>query len=244
MRDLSALALCVLVAVTAAGCVEPFGDGGAIRGSGDLVTIEEDHDGFVAVEIGDTFHVEIARGATYSVSITTDDNVADHVRVSVDDDRLRIRMDDDHSYRDATLEATITMPAIERLAVSGVSTAALSGFRSDDDLELEISGASTLTGDVTSGDLTCEVSGASRLTLDGGGAALDLRASGASTVSLGDFPAWDADVDLSGASSAEINASGTISATLSGASRLEYRGGAVLADVNTSGASTVRSLDD
>ena len=214
-----------------------------MRGSGHVITIDETRDGFSAVEIGHAFVAEISRGDTYGVSITVDDNVADHVRVSRSNDTLRIRLEDDHYYRDVTLEATITLPAIDRLALSGATSATVSGFHSDDDFKAELSGASSAFGSMTTGDLTCELSGASKLTLEGDGGAAEIHASGASSADLGRFHATDVDVDLSGASSAEVNASGEISATLSGASRLEYRGAATLADVSVNGGSTLRRRD-
>ncbi|MBT5534193.1 hypothetical protein HOK31_14095 [Candidatus Poribacteria bacterium] len=102
---------------------------------------------------------------------------------------------------------------------------------------------STASGEISTGDIECELSGASRLTLDGSGGALKVDATGASSRELVDFATLDADIDLRGASSAEINAAGEISATLSGASRLEYRGGGTLTDISVDEASTRRSSD-
>ena len=214
MRTMWNLVLYVAIAAIVSGCAEPFGSGDTVRGSQHIITIDETRDNFAAIDIGAAFVAQVTRADAYSVAITVDDNVADYVRVSRDGGALRIRLADGHYYRDVTLEAS---------------------FRSDEDFAVELSGASSVEGDVSTGDIACELSGASNLTLEGAGASLDLRASGASSADLERFAAIDADVDLSGASSAEISASGTINATLSGASQLEYRGGAKLADVSVSG---------
>ncbi len=235
MRTMWNLVLYVAIAAIVSGCAEPFGSGDTVRGSQHIITIDETRDNFAAIDIGAAFVAQVTRADAYSVAITVDDNVADYVRVSRDGGALRIRLADGHYYRDVTLEARIALPALERLSLSGAASATLSGFRSDEDFAVELSGASSVEGDVSTGDIACELSGASNLTLEGAGASLDLRASGASSADLERFAAIDADVDLSGASSAEISASGTINATLSGASQLEYRGGAKLADVSVSG---------
>jgi ribosomal protein L31 len=49
----------------------------------------------------------------------------------------------------------------------------------------------------------------------------------------------DAHAEISGASNATVNASGTLSAEVSGASHLYYTGSPTLGDIETSGASSV-----
>jgi hypothetical protein len=236
-------ALVLPLVIAAMGCVETLDDGDAIRGSGQMVTVQEGREDFDEIEIGSAFRATITRRAAYAVSIRVDDNVLDHVRVSSSGGTLSISLDNDHFYRDVALEATIALPAIRRLAMSGASRASLVGFHSDDDIEFELSGASSATGDLSAGDVDCELSGASRATLTGTGADLSLHGSGASTLDLGGLATRDADIDLSGASSAIVWASGTIDATLSGASLLEYVGSPTLGDISVSSGSTVRNAD-
>jgi hypothetical protein len=87
------------------------------------------------------------------------------------------------------------------------------------------------------------LSGASRISLEGSGADLDVNASGASVVELGNFLCNDADIDLSGASRATVNASDTLSVTLSGASTLYYYGTPTLGSLTVSGGSTIHKVD-
>jgi len=51
--------------------------------------------------------------------------------------------------------------------------------------------------------------------------------------------AFDAEINLSGASDATINASGRLDGDLSGASKLSYVGNPTLGSINTSGGSTI-----
>ena len=75
--------------------------------------------------------------------------------------------------------------------------------------------------------------------LDGSADDVDVQASGASKVELSDFPVVDADINLSGASSTTINASGRLDGNLSGASRLTYIGHPTLGSINASGGSSI-----
>jgi autotransporter translocation and assembly factor TamB len=81
-------------------------------------------------------------------------------------------------------------------------------------LDANISGASRLNGSLSArGDADMEVSGASVVELDGQAEDLEVNGSGASQIKLGDFPVRNADIRLSGATTAVIDASGTISAS-------------------------------
>ena len=139
-----------------------------------------------------------------------------------------------------TLQARITLPELTGLKLSGASRGTISGFKSAKELALEVSGASSLKGDIEAGDATLNVSGASNVTLKGAARNVDLEVSGASKADLADFAVADARVNLSGASKATVNAEGKLDVTASGASALSYLGHPTLGNVNTSGASTIR----
>ena len=107
-------------------------------------------------------------------------------------------------------------------------------------LDVEISGASAVKGALDAdGNAVMNLSGASTVELAGSAQDLDVEASGASQVRLGGFTVRNARVNLSGASQGTVNAGGTLSGTLSGASHLGYRGNPTLGDINTSGGSSV-----
>lgn len=228
----------VLVFVLVSGCV---GVPAAIRGSGRAVTEEYDFDGFTRVTVGSAFQVEITQSENYSVSVTVDDNLKEYLEVTTSGDTLRIRLLPRVrlSFQNPTLKAQITMPTLEGLDLSGATRATVSGFDSEGSLDVEVSGASTLTGDINTGDATFGVSGASTVRLDGQAANLDIEASGASTVDLEDLAAADARAEASGASRIVVNVSGSLDAGASGASSVRYVGEPTSVNSDTSGASSV-----
>jgi hypothetical protein len=160
--------------------------------------------------------------------------------VTKDGDWLRINLEPGFSLRGHnTLRATITLPELTGLNVSGASHATITGFKSANEIVAEVSGASSLKGDLESGNGRFVVSGASSLDLDGKGRDVKLRVTGASKADLSRFSAADVDVDLSGASHVTVNAEGRLDASASGASKLYYVGSPTMGRINTSGASTI-----
>jgi hypothetical protein len=217
----------------------------ALRGSGNIVTEEMEFADFTAVEAANAFVVDITRSDSFNVTLRVDDNILDLLDVSKAGDTLRIRLKPRASLTNATLEASVTMPELDSLKLSGASKVRLSGFVSTDRIDVEASGASTLDGDLEAGSVDLEVSGASRVALEGSAGELSISGSGASTLDLGDFVIDKAEVDLSGASEATVNVGERIDPVdVSGASRLRYVGDPALGDVTTSGGGTVDKVGD
>jgi len=218
----------------------------AVRGSGSVVTEEMAFADFTAVEAANAFAVDITQSDSFSVTIRVDDNILDLLDVSKDGDTLRIRLERGVSLRgDVTLEATITMPELDGLQLSGASDASVSGFRSSGQIDVRLSGASRLDGDLEAGSVKIDASGASRVVVKGSATEMNIGASGASNLNLDDFVVDTAEVTLSGASEATVNVQDRIDRVdVSGASRLRYRGDPSLADVHTSGASSVDKIGD
>ncbi|HEX5641821.1 MAG TPA: head GIN domain-containing protein [Thermoleophilia bacterium] len=255
------LAALLALALVAAGCDMPSTGGlGQVSGSGTPVTKTYDFTGFTRVTADGGFTVTVTRGAQYAVSVTVDDNlVEEHLKVELDGETLRIGLEPLWAYRDLTLEARVTMPGLTGLEASGASTVSATGFTSGDPLALTVSGASALTlagagagrvtlevsgagrleGELEAQELAGEISGAGAVELRGSARRLELDASGGSRFELLSLPAVDAELRLSGGSRGAVTVTGTLSADVSGGSRLEYAGSPQLEGVDSSGGSVV-----
>jgi hypothetical protein len=236
-------AIIIIVIVTAAAVTCTVlalrGWPGGLIGSGNLETEVYAFTNFTEVEIGSAFEFEINQSSSYSINVTADDNVLDYVQVSKDGQTLKIRLGIVPRLWNITLRASVTMPQLRGLTASGASRGTVSGFSSTEDLDITVSGASRLTGDIIAGNVDFDISGASTIQLEGSADDMDANVSGASSFNLGDFIVNNADVDFSGASSGTINLDGRLDADLSGASRLWYIGEPTMGNIDTSGASKI-----
>jgi hypothetical protein len=218
------------------------GVGQTVTGSGKLVTLEQPNQGFSRVEFSHAFQADVTQGESYSIVITVDDNLERYLQVSQTGDTLKIGFQPGLlSLRNATMRARLTMPELTGIVGSGATQIRIDGFESSKDLRVEVSGASTLRGEIDSGYLRADVSGASRLELAGRGQDGRINVSGASQANLANFRMQNVDVQASGASRAEVYASGRLDAEASGASTVLYSGDPTLGRTNTSGASTIRA---
>ena len=213
----------VVVVFLLAGCAVPFTT--QLVPSGPLVTKDYDLSDFTAVAAGSAFEVEITRSDAYSVSVTVNENLVESLEVNVSGNTLRISLKPGFGLTGAaTMKAKVTMPELTGLDLSGASRTTLAGFNSDKSLKSEVSGASTLRGDLTSGDASFNVSGASKVNLNGSAQDLNVEASGASTVDLSNFASQNTVVNASGASKVIVAPSGSLDVEASGASTVRYTG--------------------
>jgi len=236
-----AIIIIAIVAAVAVTCTVLILRGwpGVLIGSGNLETKEYAFTNFTEVEIGSAFEFEIKQSSSYSINVTADDNVIHYVQVSKDGQTLTIRLRRVSFLGPVTLRASVTMPQLRGLTASGASHGTVSDFSSTEDLDITVSGASRVTGDITAGNAEFDISGASTIQLEGSANDMVADVSGASRFNLDDFTVNNADVDFSGASSGTINLDGRLDADLSGASTLWYIGEPTMGTIDISGASTL-----
>jgi len=224
-----------------AGCTL-FSEQASITGSGNIVTQEETFTGFDKVDVSPAFKVDISQGDTFGVVIRVDDNLLQYLEVVKQGSTLKIGLKPGRPYTimKATMKAEVTMPELTGLELSGASQGTISGFKSTKALDVDVSGASQLRGDIEAGDARFDVSGASQMTLSGSAEDVVIDASGASQVDLSAFPVADANVEASGASKVTVNPSGRLDADASVVSTVYYLGSPTLGKIDTSGVSSVK----
>ncbi|HLK30185.1 MAG TPA: head GIN domain-containing protein [Puia sp.] len=137
------------------------------------------------------------------------------------------------------LKAYVSFKNIDRLHASGASDVHIQGTISSDKLEVHLSGASDMKGDLKIGDLSMDQSGASDATITGSATNISISVSGASDVKAYDFVTENCTARASGASDIHITVNKELNAHASGASDINYKGTAVIKELHSSGASSV-----
>ena len=202
--------------------------------SGERTTRTYDFADFDGVDVTGQWQVTIERGDAWRVSVEVPAEFADRVRVERNGDVLHLAYAGNYFFggfgrvgreNDGAPQATITMPALETLHLSGASRLSFAGFEGGA-LSVDVSGGVALQGAASRFDT---------LTLD---------LSGAGNVNFADVPVTDANVDISGAASVTLRmAGGRLSGDLSGTANLEYYGTVSVENIDRSGFVNVRRRD-
>jgi hypothetical protein len=242
--------------VSLAGCI----DYNRVVGSKNIETRQFDYSGFKRIEVSYAFKVDVTRSDTYSVSVTMNDNIFNDLDISITGDTLRIGMKSFEHFVSITQHAAISLPELDALVITGACQAVVSGFQSDGNLDLEVTGASSmessdlkatdtsikvigashLSGSLITNSANFNVTGASNIKLTGSASKMQVDVIGASHAALADFIVGDASVMAVGASTAEVEVHGTLDINISGVSTLVYGDNPKLGKVEVSGVSTLR----
>jgi hypothetical protein len=192
-------------------------------GSGHATTEQVNISDFTAISASHGFNVVITQGSTYSVKVTTDDNLQQYVDVHKSGSTLYVGLKSGLGISTSQLKVEITMSNLTNLQLSGGSQATAQNLN-------------------LSGNLGIDFSGGSRATLSGTAVDLTVSGSGGSNINLQDLQVNNARVDLSGGSQAKVNASGRLDVNLSGGSQLQYRGNPTMGSQDISGGSRISPL--
>lgn len=212
-RNLQLAALVAGVAVIGTACQVD------INAGGETVTETFDVTEFTEVEISSAFDVTIEIGDEPSVEIDLNDEVLDRLEVEQDGDRLSIGFDGGLFSISGPLDARIVTTDLTKVSLDGAVDASIRGLDASQ-LDVELSGASQVTGRGSVGVLVID-------------------ADGASQADFADTEVERAEVDVSGASSVDVNGAAEVRGQASGASSVDVSPDADNVNVTTSGASSV-----
>lgn len=227
----------LLVALLMGGCtLMPLE---RIVGSGTIAERTYDLTGFTALAIANSFAVDVTQGDDYSVHVSADDNILEMVIARVEDGTLHLELPGGRLYSATELKASVTMPALASIAMSGASNVTLAGFVSQRGFAASVSGASVLEGEIGADNVRLDITGGSRITLHGEGTSLAASISGGSNVDLQVFPVENASLNLAGGSNANVTVTGRLNVAASGASQVTYGGGGRVGSSTLSGASSI-----
>ncbi len=214
--------------------------GSSLNGSGKIIDQPIKITGFTTVSARGAFPVELYQSDQSSVTVSTDDNLIQRVLVALSGETLLISIQAPATFFPTSLKIVIGMPRIYGLILTEGAKASLSGFKSTYNFNLDMRGASTLSGYLEAGNLDFDISEGSQVNLKGSALDLGLQMDKAGKLDLSDYPLISASVQLQGASEATLDVQSRLTAKLEGASILYYLGNPTLTNTSISGASIMQ----
>jgi hypothetical protein len=195
---------------------------------------------FHAIQVSNAFEVLLVQGTEEGLAVSSNhkDDLP-NIKTVVENGILKIWVDQKGNWfsKNRELKAYISVKNLDEIRASGATNIKIDGTLKTSNLTVHVSGASDLKGNlVVSNKLDIQASGASDLRITGSASDVMINASGASDVKGFDFTATTCQAKASGASDINITVEKELSAEVSGASSVTYKGGAVVKDVKTSGA--------
>lgn len=234
--------IAIVFLLTLCASCQIFG-GKKVKGNGTIISRNESVKAFKSIEVSGGMLVRLKQDAASSLRIETDENLMEYIEVNVDGNTLEVHAKDGYNL-DPSKEITlfISAPEYDKIDLSGATHLNTEGLITEDEIELQASGASEITMQIKCSSFNAGLSGASELKLNGEASKFDVDASGASKIRCMNLQTNETTLDLSGASEAEVAVEKQLNVEASGASNVSYRGNANIKQ-NSSGASNVRKAD-
>lgn len=204
--------------------------------------------GFTKIDVSGAVDLYLSQGTEDAVAVSAGSNeITSRIRTELRGNTLRIYFDAKglnwKSWGNHKLKAYVTFKTMEGIEASGACNVRLTNVLKGKELEVEMSGASDLKGEIKTEFLRVRTSGASRITVSGSSTNLAVDANGASELRASDLLVDIGKVDVSGASVVRLHINKELNAIASGGSAVYYKGEGLIRDINTSGGATVKRRD-
>ncbi|WP_084696204.1 head GIN domain-containing protein [Salisaeta longa] len=196
--------------------------------------------------------IHVRQGDTYAVAIEAPARVLNELAVSVEDGLLVLeakqrgfwdRLFGDGFDDDNAPVATVQMPVINEVAVSGAADVVGDTPIKTETLRLSLSGAGSMTLDVAADRVTSALSGAGDLILQGTATEHTLRLSGAGEVTAHELKTARSTLTVSGAGDCSVYATDRLDVTISGVGEVRYKGTPKISQ-SVSGAGSIEAMDE
>jgi hypothetical protein len=210
--------------------------------------IEDRHlSGFNAVALGGSFDVYITQGSTESVKVEAPDNIIDHIITEVDNGVLKIYNKNDNNFHWGDLFGNhkkiavyVVAKDLNAISVSGSGDIFFKEGIHTNSLRIKVSGSGDMYGKVDVKNLESGISGSGDVKLSGRAENSAVTVSGSGDFEARGLVTSNTIVRVSGSGDASVNASNSISASISGSGDVRYTGGAKSVSSSKSGSGDVQ----
>lgn len=238
----SVISLSLLFSVLLSSCM--FG-GKRVKGDGNIKTEHRNVNPFEEVQVSGAISLFLSQGEFKPVQLESDQNLLQYIELVQQGDRLEIRTRSGFNL-DPTNEIKVylTAPQYRKVDVSGAcNITSATKLVSDNDLEVEMSGASKMVLDVDLPQIKTSLSGSGEINLKGETKKLIIEMSGAAEAHCFELLSEETSVNISGAGSADVYASQKLDVDVSGAGNVKYKGEVKNITQKVSGAGGVEKAD-
>lgn len=215
--------------------------------AGNTITKKYDFGAIRSIDAGSIYQIEVTEGSKKGVTIVCDAEYEEHLDVKYFQGELILAMKPNVKMLNNKegIKVFLQMPTIEDIELSGAATLTATGTFKTRELDIDLSGATSVKGlQISGSELSIECSGASNLTITGNfSSSIDADISGASKLNL-TGNSRDLEIEASGASNVQIKGDHKFTeAGCSGASTINMEGSTGYFKSETSGASSLKAQD-
>lgn len=199
----------------------------SVKGNGEMTTQNRQTPDYDKISVAGSFDVHIVKGKEGDIVLKGEENLLDHIEISVKNNVLVIKVKDKINLRTSwnksiTVEVPVT--EIEGVKLSGSGDISADTVLVARDFSASVSGSGDISLAIEATELQVQVSGSGDIDLSGKTEDLQIKVSGSGDVNAFDLIATDANVTVSGSADVKVNTKGMLQAKVSGSGDIVYKG--------------------
>lgn len=209
-----------------------------------MITQSRSVSNFTRVEVSSAINLYLKQDPAFAVKVETDDNLQPYIIIREENGSLYIHQENNTSL-DASgkIKVYVSAPLFKSMEASGAcNIIGENTLSSNEAIDIDLSGSSDAQLEVKTPKVSAGLSGACTLALKGEAKEFSIEGSGSSNIKCFDLLTEQTNIDVSGASDAEVFASVKLDVQASGASDVKYKGNAAVSQ-DISGAGSVKKVD-
>jgi hypothetical protein len=210
-----------------------------VYGNGHVVTKERDARSFNGLKVSSGVDVILKQGDTEKITVEADENLHEYIMTEVRDGVLNVYSEG--NIRKAERERVyVTMKNINSVRTTSAGDVTCETSIRTDKMQLSASSAGDIKMELYAKDVEINISSSGDITLNGEADQLEADLSSAGDLNAYEFKVREADISVSSAGNAEVNASERITARASSAGDINYMGDPKYVDAHSSSAGGIR----
>lgn len=213
-----------------------------IKGDGNMVTSERAlTSSFTAVRLESDAHVFIIADTIQRVVVFADDNIEERILTSVENNTLVIRVDENQSICNATMEIRVYTPAVIQI-LQNTSSGKIKTSQTlvQPYLSLKNSGSGIIEISADLDLLSILNTATGKISAQGISEKLDITNTGSGETDCFDLVAQMTDVVSTGSGHSKVNVLDTLNVTLTGSGNVYYKGSPVTNITDTGSGSVIQ----
>ena len=213
-----------------------------VRGSGIINTETRRVSGFDAIEMNGIGNVMIRQGDKESLQITTDDNLTEYIRSSVNGKTLMLEIQEGvHLLPSDSITYLVTVKSLNQILIDGAGKIEVSPLTAGN-LKISINGDGIVNfDDVVADVLAVDISGLGEVNAAGEVNTLYVDLSGSGKIQVSELRARMGTFDVSGSGDISAWVTDVLTVDISGSGMMDYYGSPVV-NATISGSGNVISL--
>ncbi len=213
------------------------------KGNGEIITKNFDISNFDQLDIDGFYEVFLTHGKIEKITVETDENLFEFIEVSSEGNTLILDTEDGINLQsEHGIKVYITYRELSDISMSGAGVIKTENTLTTGDLKIKMSGAGVIELALEAKVLEIRLSGAGSIKLSGNVEDQELKLSGAGSVDAYKLRSKNCLVSLAGVGSAQVFATESLNASVSGIGSIKYKGKPRHLVKNVSGIGKIKNI--